>query len=374
VGGGDVEMGARLAAPLWRFWLTRGHMSEGRRWLDAVLTSEHSLQAALRARVLNGAARLALRQGEYRSAQTMLEESLNLGRSLGDKKGEMQALESLGLVAIYQNDLARARGYLEQSLSGWRSTGDRQGIAQALNRLGLVVRYQGEYELARTLYEECLDLARDLHDKYMVAAPLHNLGQMAHHQGDDARAHRLLVESLHVVRQMGDAPNISVWLSDIAGVWASQGYPERSARLFGAAEALREKMTVIMYEAQRLAYFRDVERGRAQLDQATWEAAWAEGRTLSLDDACALALEEIPSLAPALDKPRLPVLVEVYDLSERELEVLRLLVAGLTYAEIAERLTLSFHTVHAHLRAIYNKLGVGSRSQATSFAREHGLT
>ena len=63
-----------------------------------------------------------------------------------------------------------------------------------------------------------------------------------------------------------------------------------------------------------------------------------------------------------------------FGLSEREMEVLRLLVAGLTYGEIASQLTLSFHTVHAHLRSIYSKLGVTSRSQATRFAVEHNLT
>jgi DNA-binding NarL/FixJ family response regulator len=62
-----------------------------------------------------------------------------------------------------------------------------------------------------------------------------------------------------------------------------------------------------------------------------------------------------------------------YDLSERELEVLHLLAAGLTYAEIADQLTLSFHTVHAHLRTIYAKLGVTSRAQATRLAIEQGL-
>jgi DNA-binding NarL/FixJ family response regulator len=66
--------------------------------------------------------------------------------------------------------------------------------------------------------------------------------------------------------------------------------------------------------------------------------------------------------------------VNEYDLSERELEVLRLLDAGLTYAQIGEQLTLSYHTVHAHLRSIYAKLGVTSRSQATRFARQHKLT
>jgi len=375
-GNSSSEIGARLAAPLWRFWLTHGHMSEGRRWLETVLAEGQSLPPPLRARVLNGAGRLALRQGDYASAQTQLEESLALWRSLGDTKGELQALDNLGLVGIYQNDLPRAQSYLEESLAGWRSLGDRQGIAAALNRLGLALRYQGDYDQARECYEECLALAHALHDKYILAAPLHNLGQMLHHLGDDASAHRLLRESFVLVRQMGDTPNISVWLADLAGVWVTQGQPLRAARLYGAAEAHRENMTVVMYEAQRLAYLKDIERGRAQLDDASWDAAWAEGRTMSLDDASALALEELSpstSVPGAISAAPAAAPQNTYDLTERELEVLRLLVDGLTYAQIADQLTLSFHTVHAHMRSIYSKLGVTSRSQAARFASEHAL-
>jgi len=244
-------------------------------------------------------------------------------------------------------------------------------MCQALNNLGLVLRYREEFERAEEVYEECLTLARELQDPYGVGAALHNLGQMVHHMGDDARAHRLLVESLIFVRQIGDRPSISVGLADLAGVWAAQGQPERAARLFGAAEALREETGATMYEAQRLAYERDVARGAAQLDANEWEAAWAEGWAMSLDDAYSLALEELPPSTTGTTS--LPAPRNTYDLTKRELEVLRLLVGGLTYGEIAEQLVLSFHTVHAHVRSIYAKLGVTSRSQATRFATEHGL-
>ena len=60
-------------------------------------------------------------------------------------------------------------------------------------------------------------------------------------------------------------------------------------------------------------------------------------------------------------------------LSVRELEVLHLLATGLTDAQIAEQLVLSLHTIHAHLRTIYSKLGVTSRSAATRYAFEHQL-
>jgi non-specific serine/threonine protein kinase len=348
-------------------------LSEGRRRLEAVLAVGENLPAALRARVLNGAGRLAIRQGEYAQAQAMLEESLDRWRSLGDTKGEMQALNSLGLVAIFQNDLPRAQSLFEESIVGWRALGDKHGMSGGQNNLGLALRYQGEFERAAEAYEGSLALARELGNTYMMSAATHNLGQMAHHQGDDARAHRLLVESLLLARQLNDRANISVYLADLAGVWAAhEEEQERAARLFGASEALRESMGVIMYRAQRSVFEQDAEGVKARLGAAAWNAAYAEGRALTLEDAFALAIEELPQPTPA--EARAPAATQsAYNLTEREIEVLRQLADGLTYAEIAEQLTLSFHTVHAHMRSIYGKLGVSSRGQAARFAKEHGL-
>jgi len=78
VEGTNPGIGVRIATALWRFWFTRGHLGEGRRWLETVLAAGASLPAALRAKALNAAGRLALRQGDDASAQKVLEESLSL--------------------------------------------------------------------------------------------------------------------------------------------------------------------------------------------------------------------------------------------------------------------------------------------------------
>jgi DNA-binding NarL/FixJ family response regulator len=77
---------------------------------------------------------------------------------------------------------------------------------------------------------------------------------------------------------------------------------------------------------------------------------------------------EILGLAP----PR-PPQAHPAGLTLREVEVLRLLAAGLTDAQVAERLVLSVRTVHSHVRSIYRKLGVRSRTAATGYALRQGL-
>ena len=148
------------------------------------------------------------------------------------------------------------------------------------------------------------------------------------------------------------------------------GRPERAARIFGAADALREKTGATMYGGQRAVYETNLQRARPKPTRETWKEPGPR------DEPCPwktlAAWRSGPSYQYA--RPRPPLDAKEYDLSEREIEVLSLLAAGLTYAEIAERLTVSFHTVHAHLRSIYHKLDVTSRSQAARFATEHKLS
>jgi DNA-binding NarL/FixJ family response regulator len=116
---------------------------------------------------------------------------------------------------------------------------------------------------------------------------------------------------------------------------------------------------------------------RAQLGEKTFAAAWSEGRTMSLEQVLAAQGTE-ESLTLICTEPSSTPQVNLSTtspggLSARELEVLRLLAQGLTDAQIAEQLVLSLHTIHAHLRTIYSKLAVTSRSAATRYAFEHQL-
>ena len=112
---------------------------------------------------------------------------------------------------------------------------------------------------------------------------------------------------------------------------------------------------------------------RAQLDAPTWEVAWAEGRAMSLEQVIAYALapmpRELPAPAPSLLAPAAPPA----GLTEREVEVLRLVAQGLRDQGVADKLILSRRTVSNHLQSIYGKLQVTSRAAATRFAVEHGL-
>jgi DNA-binding CsgD family transcriptional regulator len=131
----------------------------------------------------------------------------------------------------------------------------------------------------------------------------------------------------------------------------------------------------------RSSYEQTVAAVRALLDEPTFLNAWTEGQAMPLVEAIAEAAQVkarehiTPSPVPApLDTPSTsPFRGNPFGLTAREIEVLRLVTQGLTTLQIAERLIISPRTADAHLRSIYSKLGVTSRSAATRSAIEHKL-
>jgi hypothetical protein len=140
--------------------------------------------------------------------------------------------------------------------------------------------------------EESLAQFRDLDYTIGVGVTLIALARVAHTQGDSARAAQHFAQALALLRETPVSEVHHTAIEGLAGVAAAQGQPERAARLFGAAEALREAAGEPLPPAYRAAYERDVAAARTQLDEATFAAARAAGRAMTLEQAIAYALNE----------------------------------------------------------------------------------
>src|SRR5207247_1410305 len=125
-----------------------------------------------------------------------------------------------------------------------------------------------------------------------------------------------------------------------------------AARLWGAAEALREAVNIPLPPVERVDYERSVAAARASLGEKAFAAAWTEGHFMLPEQALAAQGRETISKTLPADQPSTALMKSspTYPegLSARELEVLRLLATGLTDAQMAEQLVLSVHTIHAH--------------------------
>ena len=222
--GGDAEPALRLATALGRFWEVRGHLSEGRSWLEAALSAGGGGELpALRAVALNWAAVLAQHQGDYAASRGLYEHSLALRRRLDDRLGAAAALVGLGNLAALQGQLEVARAQFEESLAIGRELEQPQVIAASLTNLGWVAHGRGDLQGARTMYEEALAVRRRLGDGHGTALVLANLGDLVLQQGDLATASTLHTEGLELRRRLGDRSGVADSLTALGRVALARG-------------------------------------------------------------------------------------------------------------------------------------------------------
>jgi predicted ATPase/DNA-binding XRE family transcriptional regulator len=129
----ETELGLQLVGALGEFWYRRGHLSEGRRWLQAALAKGVETQeASARARALTRATTIAWGQGDFERAIALGEESLTLARDAGDPSSIATALYTVGRAAFFDDRLERAAALVEEAATLQRTSGDTAGLARSL--------------------------------------------------------------------------------------------------------------------------------------------------------------------------------------------------------------------------------------------------
>jgi ATP/maltotriose-dependent transcriptional regulator MalT len=205
------------------------------------------------------------------------------------------------------------------------------------------------------------------------------LGRLLVLQGDVAAARHHYQESLTLLFEQNVCKeNIAASLEGLAALEAGQGAPSLAARLWGAAEALREAIGAPIYPVYRASYEQAIAQARATLGEQTFRNAWAEGRSMTPEQVLATphttqVPAQVPPTSPSPAAPAEKPVTFPAGLTAREVEVLRLIAQGWTDAQIAEHLVISPRTVNHHTTSLYSKLNVFSRAAATRYAHEHNL-
>jgi predicted ATPase/DNA-binding CsgD family transcriptional regulator/DNA-binding XRE family transcriptional regulator len=405
----DTEVAQRLAGALGRFWFYRGYLSESAAWTERALAlPDGDRPTSGRAKCLWGCAVVSLSRadygmverlgqearalwhgvgntgeegfalfllghvarlrGDFSTAHGLLEEGLQLCRAGGHAAGEANCLWSLAELAADQGAEGEARLWAEAAVARATEAGWTIGLAVARRVLGALHARRGEYGAAAALLEASLAEARALGARWWIAETLAQLGHLALKQGDPDLAGPRFGESLGLARALGDQAGIARALEGIAQLAILRRAAREGVQLAAAAAALRERIRAPLSPTDRSQVELALASARQSLDEPAASAAWAEGRSLEPSRAIDLALVQAQPETPARSARS-----GQGTLTERELEVARLVADGLTNRQIAEQLVIAEGTAERHVGNILAKLDMTTRAQVAAWVVGSGL-
>jgi predicted ATPase len=289
----NVELALRVAAPLWLFWLMRGHAAEGGQWLGRVVTASQGATVE-RAQALNGAGWIALFRGDYDGAEAHVEQSLSLFRELDDTEGIAAALANLGFVAMLgQRGLERVPAILQEVTSLQEAVLDKRTQANIFILQGLAAGGAQDWAASLALHEQSLELYQQIRDDQGIGMCLINISLLAMISGDIDKARVVMRENLRRSAAVDDKMPLQYALFGLGSVAARERRFERAATLWGAAEAVREAFSLqLTTMATSLTnYEADLRQAQGILGQERFRTAWDAGRTMPLIALLDYALE-----------------------------------------------------------------------------------
>jgi predicted ATPase/DNA-binding CsgD family transcriptional regulator len=360
----DPAMAMQFVAALWRFWYDRGYRREARHWLTRTLATAAGEKSVSRVRALNGLGVLLWAAGDLEQALELQNASLALARDLGDRWGMAAAEGDRAIIEFTQGgDIACGRREIEDVLSQFRALGDRHSEGIALQTLGTIARARGDLTESTHRFDEALAIARESGDGRGQVLCICNLAQSARLGGELDQAAAYYLEGLRLAHRLGARESILGCLAGIGGLAVERREFEPAARLLGTTAALIDRLGAPLQPAGQTQFDHDVGATRSALPEDVFSPAWSCGRSLTLDEAVAQVLEET-EVVPSSPN---------HGLSDREIDVMRLLVRGMTDREIAAALCISPGTAMTHVKRIRGKLGVRCRGAAVAYAVRHGL-
>ena len=311
-----AELRLRLAAALGRFWGREG-FEEGKWWLQVALESDPGGFPIARAKALGELGFILLFQQDYAPAIAALEEGVAIYRELGDETGAAYALANLGQAAIhgaYRDRLPSFEREGAELLEGDLADHPR---AYLLVILGMAAQGEGDLDRAASRLEEGLALCRELGSLREASMAHFILGNVEIDREHLDRGAALLLEGARITRKLGDQLGTAYYVWGLGRVAVLRKDPARAARLWGAAEALREHMgmTLSPFDLDASGYELDLDAVRSELGAASFDAAWSEGRAMSAEQATDYVLQETATFygeipadqsSPALSAAELP--------------------------------------------------------------------
>lgn len=317
---------------------------------------------------LDSLARLEWKQGNLQATRALCEEVLQNYALSGEMRAQISSRKLLSSIDLIEGDYNGAAVLAQELLALAETLGDQETQFHALFTLGDVVRSQGDPLQARHFYQQCLTLAQASNDRRNRSMVASRLGELAFHLGDYKEAVAQYREGLSLAHMFDDMVAVGWSLLGLARIAKAEGQYRRATFLLSAGES-HLNISVDLDMTERIHYERDIAALQAYLGEEEFTQARNEGRKMTPEQA--IAVSNTPSASSNTKTHKFPLYPD--GLTAREVEILRFVAQGWTDTQVAEKLIISPRTVQGHLRSIYNKIDVTSRSAATRYAFEHNL-
>jgi predicted ATPase/DNA-binding CsgD family transcriptional regulator len=363
----DSECALHIVYLLQYYWVCCGAQQEGRYWLGRALAANPRPSLA-KAKAYAVLSRVLQAFSEPVSAMVAAQECLALARDLAEPALVARATVDLAISQFLSGaDLPGAQAMLEGALDVI-SDDDLATRAAAMSSLAMVLLYQGKLAEAAQLCAASRAFCRTHGDRWWLAVSLAGSAMLEVTLGDTQAAEAYLRECVMLVFALGDIGTVIRALDLFALAAASGGDDLRAARLMGSAHGIRRVVGEIGLGSHQIRGYRDktYAGARQRLGAAVFDAAYAAGCEMSIDDAVDYASRATGPVAPAPVSPG----PAPTPLTRRELEVVALVAEGLTNRQIATKLVIAPRTAESHVENILRKLAFTGRTQIAAWHAE----
>jgi non-specific serine/threonine protein kinase len=359
-----VAAASELAQDLMPYWTSRGPFGDVRRVLIS-LAELAPEDAASRGRLLWVAAIMAASQNDYDACAALSEESLRIGTAARDVEVVAWALSMSAMPRLGAGDLVGAKERVESALTLARLMGLDHVEMSGLSTLSPILIAAGEIDRAIEIGERDGALSEASGDTWHRGYQLDFLARAYWLHADREKAEALAREAVLCKHAVDDRNGLTMALETLASMAAERGTYERAAILLGLAQRVCDLSSLALLELHHQQHEQSVSIITQGVGRHAFDAAYARGRAMTIDEGIAFAVADKPAPKPAPVKSAPDTA-----LTARQLEIARLIADDLSNRQIAARLFLSERTVETHITNILNKLGLNSRIQLSRWMAE----
>jgi len=232
-----------------------------------------------------------LATGKFNEAIASIDEALSLAEELGDKYILGSVMSAASYVEFFVNrDFAKADTFREKASELLREHGSRWSYGITVAGFGNLLIRQGQFQKAREEFNTAMQTMQEIGSTRDIVNIKSDLAHILRREGNYIEAIPAYQETIKEWQKMGHRSAVAHQLECLAFIAKAMEQPDQAARLLGAAEALRQKIEIDMTPSEREEYEKEVADLKANMDGKEFASLWAEGRSLSMEQAIQFAL------------------------------------------------------------------------------------